>query len=565
MDLDYILDEIVGGGGLWQWKKAMWLMPQYMAGGLPLLLHIFTAYTPPHRCFIEGCDSDEGSAFQRDFLNFTIPMESVPKSFLGKSVGLDACAMYQRTNGSNRQCASDQFSSLVQSCEHFVYDQSEFPATITTELDLVCEQVDKRHFLGSVMMLGLTFGSLIGGPLGDKIGRRKAMFTGITVAIPCVFLGGFTHNYAMYIFLRLVACTTIVFSWIASHNFQVEYFSKTYRRVAVTLNNLTSHLIGFTLPLLAYYFRYWSSLHVVCALASMLALPTYWMIPESYRWLAINDRWEEAVDILKEMAQTNGRTVSAKQEEEIRVVLEAISNEAKATKEVQLTPKDMFSTHFRQRTLVLMACWISGILSYYALTLNVGALAGDIFVNFLVSSLVDIPAHLTVFFLVDRIGRRLCMVGSFLGLGVACILMSMVPKQEATLILILYLLGKYCSSFATSMCWLVTSELYPTNLRSQAVGTCSMVARIFGMTSSFVPELAVIWKPLPMLAMGIPSIAAGLSTLLLPETTGMALPETLEEAIAMDNAYRKMPALILDESLSESDEENESLLRESAL
>ena len=56
-DFDYILDEIVGGGGWWQWKKCLLLIPSYLTNGvLPLLLHLFTAYTPPHRCFVDGCD-----------------------------------------------------------------------------------------------------------------------------------------------------------------------------------------------------------------------------------------------------------------------------------------------------------------------------------------------------------------------------------------------------------------------------------------------------------------------------------------------------------------------------
>jgi hypothetical protein len=48
-----------------------------------------------------------------------------------------------------------------------VYDRSEFESTLTTELDLVCDDVGRRHLLGSAMMLGLTLGSLIGGPLGE--------------------------------------------------------------------------------------------------------------------------------------------------------------------------------------------------------------------------------------------------------------------------------------------------------------------------------------------------------------------------------------------------------------
>ena len=42
-----------------------------------------------------------------------------------------------------------------------------FGDTLTTELDLVCGQVAKRHFLDTVMMLGLLAGSLIAGPLGE--------------------------------------------------------------------------------------------------------------------------------------------------------------------------------------------------------------------------------------------------------------------------------------------------------------------------------------------------------------------------------------------------------------
>ena len=42
-----------------------------------------------------------------------------------------------------------------------------FGDTLTTELDLVCGEATKRHFLDTVMMLGLLVGSLIAGPLGE--------------------------------------------------------------------------------------------------------------------------------------------------------------------------------------------------------------------------------------------------------------------------------------------------------------------------------------------------------------------------------------------------------------
>ena len=39
---------------------------------------------------------------------------------------------------------------------------------LVQRLNLVCSNVERRHFLGSVMMMGLTLGSFLGGPIGEK-------------------------------------------------------------------------------------------------------------------------------------------------------------------------------------------------------------------------------------------------------------------------------------------------------------------------------------------------------------------------------------------------------------
>ena len=69
------------------------------------------------------------------------------------------------------------------------------------------------------------------------------------------------------------------------------------------------------------------------------------------------------------------------------------------------------------------------------------------------------------------------MMLTLIGLGSSCLFMAIIPKNLGGLVLTMYLFGKFCASSVTSICWLYTSELYPTNLRSQAMGTCSMVAR----------------------------------------------------------------------------------------
>ena len=88
----------------------------------------------------------------------------------------DSCNMYgSRSGGENgssiaQKCNAAAFNPNTSiPCTDFVYDKSEFSSTLTTELDLVCDNVGKRHFLGSVMMMGLTLGSLLGGPIGEEM------------------------------------------------------------------------------------------------------------------------------------------------------------------------------------------------------------------------------------------------------------------------------------------------------------------------------------------------------------------------------------------------------------
>ena len=79
------------------------------------------------------------------------------------------------------------------------------------------------------------------------------------------------------------------------------------------------------------------------------------------------------------------------------------------------------------------------------------------------------------------------------------------------------------------ICWVVTAELYPTNLRSQALGLCSTIARIFSLLCPFIATLAAYWQPLPMLVLGVPGIIAGGLAFLIPQTNQVALPQNMKD------------------------------------
>ena len=62
------------------------------------------------------------------------------------------------------------------------------------------------------------------------------------------------------------------------------------------------------------------------------------------------------------------------------------------------------------------------------------------------------------------------------------------------------------------------------------MGTCSLVARIGGITSLLLDLLKVYWLPAPVFIMGVVATTAGALAVFFPETLGEKLPETMDEA-----------------------------------
>ena len=58
---------------------------------------------------------------------------------------------------------------------------------------------------------------------------------------------------------------------------------------------------------------------------------------------------------------------------------------------------------------------------YYGLALNSGDLGGDMFMNFFLQTLMDIPANVIVLVLLDKVGRKPLQIWSMIIGGVACL------------------------------------------------------------------------------------------------------------------------------------------------
>ena len=97
---------------------------------------------------------------------------------------------------------------------HSVYDFS---------VDLVCSGGEtQRRMLSTIMMLGLMIGSLLGGKMADRFGRKKVMLAAITIIIPIQTFAGYCQSYWAYAALRLITCAAAPCVWISSHSLTLE-------------------------------------------------------------------------------------------------------------------------------------------------------------------------------------------------------------------------------------------------------------------------------------------------------------------------------------------------------
>ena len=116
--------------------------------------------------------------------------------------------------------------------------------------------------------------------------------------------------------------------------------------------------------------------------------------------------------------------------------------------------------------------------------------------------------------------------------GISCICAGVIDDLTARLVF--SLIGKFGCSAAFSIVFLYTAELFPTSMRNSAVGMCSTLARVGGIFAPTVAELGYYQPKTPFLIFGVATLIGGFAAYLLPETKGKKLPDTVEEAIKIE-------------------------------
>ncbi|QQP50785.1 Organic cation transporter 1like [Caligus rogercresseyi] len=434
-----------------------------IAGGIPLLLHMFTAFAPDHRCSIPVCDASNNT----EWMDFAYPLSQKSSNFLKTDTEYDTCQSFKVID-ENGGCEKSNFNaSVVESCEDWIYDQSEFEYTLSTEHDLVCGAETKRRILSTIMMLGLMIGSLVGGKLGDWIGRKKTCFIAVAVTIPAITIGGYAPNYEVYATLRLLTCTCLPCIWVSIHSLTFELFGMKGREKFLAVKDLFYPLYVIMLGGLSFIFRRYEELHLVSGALCVLSLLMYFFIPESVRWQVENNQYGKARETLMRIAQDNGKIHDDLQEAE-----------GKGKHQIW----DMFRKSQIRMTLILLVNWITINVGSYTLTLEATKLSGNIWLNFVLSALIELPGSVVIYLFLSLLGRRHNLF-----------MYQTIHRRTPNI-----LSGKIGAGAGFLMVWILPVELYPTNLRAQALGTLStcILCAYVGQDMEALP-LLIIGVPIP--------------------------------------------------------------------
>ncbi|XP_057678595.1 solute carrier family 22 member 16 [Corythoichthys intestinalis] len=526
---------------------------QAVACGIHYLASVFLVETPNFVCGVPTNVSDillgnQTGSLLEDFLpqfrGDTGPL--VVRTDNGQQWELGRCHRALRIRPENFVYEFHGNKTAEKCDSAFAYDQSEVLQSIVTDWDLVCDRAWLAKLCQPIFMLGVLVGALVFGDIADRVGRVKIlMFTSV-----CQFgLGvsvAFSPNYYYFMVFRFLLA-------MASSGYLVVVFVYVTEFTGIKVRTWTSmHVhaafaVGImVVALTGYLVRVWWIYQIFLSLCTSPFLLFCWKLPETPFYLIAKGKYKEAQILLDNMARVNGlenrlrvEDLLESEERNGETLLEK-QEAVERSSEKKLSILDLFgSWRMAGRTCTVWAIWFIGSLGYYVFSLGSVNLGGNQYINLFLVGAVELPSYLVGCFGMDRIGRKKTCAPALLLAGVACILIIVVPSDIEALAIALSMIGKFAIAIAFGLIYLYTCELYPTIIRSLAVGSGSMMCRVGSVVAPFCVYLADVWVYLPQLIVGILAFIIGVLTLLLPETLGRPLTSTLEEAEALGRSDKR--------------------------
>ena len=390
--------------------------------------------------------------------------------------------------------------------------------SIVTEFDIHCDTDWMIYMTTSILFIGWLFGAIVLGWMSDKYGRKKVLFTSTFMMLLCSLVAPFVNNIYAFIVMRFLVGFFIPGGAIIMFILISEIVGSSRRALAGIILWFFFTFSLCLLGLTAYFIREWKTLFLVCTAPYFVLLLFYYFVPESVRWLRLQGRLDEALEIFETVAKWNGRKLNP------NASLSPVVGEQDEHR--SSSPRALFKTRrMAIKTALQGFVWMVNGMVYYGISLASDDLGGSLYVNYVLVSVVELPAALVAIDFCERFGRRLTTSVSLLSAGILTLVVSFVSANEARVAL--GIIGKLMITISFDCLYTWSVELYPTNIRSEAMGFLQITSRVGAASAPWIAKaVRAVHSTMPFIIMGVLGLLAGVACLFLPETKGHETQET---------------------------------------
>jgi len=531
-DFEVILEEL-GSLGKYQLFLTILVCWTTIPTGIFAFSSVFIEAIPNHRCNLQGIENLSAlNLTEEKKVSYFLPINPIYGWY-------EQCSRYDfNLTSCNSSLDCFQPSNILSTipCDNGLwFDTSLYGSTVTSEFELVCDKASLKSAMISIYFVGILLSSIIGGSLIDRYGRVPMMLLSEIMVISIGIATAYVQSVAVFIVLKTAMALFIQAGFIGCFVYVMEITSQKWRSFMGIMTQMGFAIGVISLSGFAYKWRNWRNLQIAISFVPIPFILFWFFVPESPRWLFSKNKNKKAVKICEKIAEKNDKKLSENIWERS---IQSGSLLKKNTSENQnYSPIVLFKkAKIRKTTLNVMFNWFVNSLVYYGLSLNVGSLAGDVYLNNALSGIVEAAAYLICAFTIDRFSRKKLLAGCLLVGGTFCLVSTVFNHFAAGKIAMVHsgtafaLLGKMAVSASFSVIYNYTSELYPTPVRSTAVGLGTMSSVVSGIITPWTiqAEMKIPW--ISGVIFGLLALSAGFLSFLLPETRGRKLPTTIEEA-----------------------------------
>ncbi|WLP90010.1 MULTISPECIES: sugar porter family MFS transporter [Gordonia] len=380
-------------------------------------------------------------------------------------------------------------------------------------------------FAVAIALLGCALGAWFAGRLADLWGRKRVMLLGSALFIISAIGTAYTQTLWDLLLWRVLGGLGIGIASVIAPAYISEIAPARYRgalasmqQLAITLgifaallsDTLLQNTAGGPEKDLWWGLEAWRWMFLVGVVPAVVYGLLALSIPESPRYLVGRNRDEEAARILQEVT---GEPNPLDRVKEIRLTVKRESSARLA---------DIRGPSFGLHPLVWVGIWLAilqqfvGInaIFYYSTTLweSVGFSTDDAFTTSVITAAINVAMTFVAILFVDRIGRRILLlggsIGMFIGLVLACVAftqsvtttsaegepMTTLPDPWGVIALIganLFVIA-FAATWGPVM-WVMLGEMFPNRIRGVALGVCTAFNWLANFTISMLfPQMSKV-------------------------------------------------------------------------